>query len=297
MSGTPRPKIIVATPAYNEEKYIGSIVLQARQYADEVLVVDDGSTDRTAKIAQLSGATVIQHDKNEGYGVAIQSILAQAKERAPDVLVILDADAQHNPDEIPVLTRAIAGGFDVVIGSRKLHRGSIPLYRRLGQKVLSSLTNFLSGTKLSDTESGFRAYSRRAIEALELTEAGMAVSAETIPAAVAKGLKVTEVPISITYTKDGSTLNPVRHGLGVLHRIMVMISERRPLLFFGVFGSISIALGIVAGVMVVRVLFASQVLNMGTALISMLLFTIGILSIFTGIILSVLVRRIGSNGK
>lgn len=297
MNEAPRPKIIVATPAYNEEKYIGSIVLQARQYADEVIVVDDGSTDRTAKVARLSGATVVRHDKNEGYGVAIQSILAQAKERAADVLVILDADAQHNPDEIPVLTRAITGGFDVVIGSRKLHRGSIPLYRRLGQKVLSSLTNFLSGTKLSDTESGFRAYSRRAIEALELTEAGMAVSAETIPAAVAKGLKVTEVPISITYTKDGSTLNPVRHGLGVLHRIMVMISERRPLLFFGVFGSISIGLGIVAGVTVVRVLFASQVLNMGTALISMLLFTIGILSIFTGIILSVLVRRIGGNGK
>jgi len=297
MNEAPRPKIIVATPAYNEEKYIGSIVLQARQYADEVLVVDDGSTDRTAKIARLSGATVVRHDKNEGYGVAIQSILAQAKERAADVLVILDADAQHNPDEIPVLTRAITDGFDVVIGSRKLHRGSIPLYRRLGQKVLSSLTNFLSGTKLSDTESGFRAYSRRAIEALELTEAGMAVSAETIPAAVAKGLKVTEVPISITYTKDGSTLNPVRHGLGVLHRIMVMISERRPLLFFGLFGSISIGLGIVAGVTVVRVLFASQVLNMGTALISMLLFTIGILSIFTGIILSVLVRRIGGNGE
>jgi len=297
MNGASSPKIIVATPAYNEEKYIGSIVLQARQYADEVMVVDDGSTDHTAKVAQLAGATVVQHGQNKGYGVAIQSILAQAKERAPDVLVILDADAQHNPDEIPALTKAIAEGFDIVIGSRKLQRGNIPPYRRFGQKVLSSMTNVISGTKLSDTESGFRAYSRKAIDTLELTEAGMAISAETIPAAVAKGLKVSEVPISITYTKDGSTLNPVRHGLGVLHRVMVMISERRPLLFFGLFGVISIVLGVVAGVMVVRVLFASQVLNMGTALVSMLLVTIGILSISTGVILSVLVRRIGGSLK
>jgi len=112
------PKIIVALPAYNEEKYIGSVVLQAKKYANEVIVIDDGSTDRTAKIAKLAGATVIRHGENKGYGSAIQSILTEAKERATDILVLLDADSQHNPDEIPSLTKAISEGYDLVIGSR-----------------------------------------------------------------------------------------------------------------------------------------------------------------------------------
>ncbi len=293
MSKSLRPKIIVGMPAYNEEKYIGSVILQAQQFGDEVIVIDDGSVDRTAKIARLARATVIQHAKNEGYGAAIQGILAEAKKRSPDILVILDADSQHNPEEIPSLIKPISEGFDIVIGSRKIRSSDIPRFRHLGQRVLSYLTNILSGGKLSDTESGFRAYSRKAIDTLELKEKGMAISAETISVASTKGLKVTEVPISAIYTKDGSTMNPVRHGLGVLHRIMVMISERRPLLFFGSFGGIAIVVGIVAGVMVVKTLFAAQVLQTGTALLSMLLITIGMLTIFTGVILDILVRRIG----
>ena len=286
-------KITVALPAYNEERYIGSVVLQAKKYADEVIVIDDGSTDRTAKIAKLAGATVIRHGENKGYGAAIQSILAEAKERSPDILVLLDADSQHNPDEIPFLTKAISEGYDLVIGSRKIRRENIPTFRRTGQGVLSYLTRILSGSKLSDTESGFRAFSRKAMAVLEPKEKGMAISAETISEATVKGLKVAEVPISAIYTKDSSTLNPVRHGFGVLHRIIVMISERRPFLFFGLFGSIFIVLGIIGGVAVVQTVYTIQVLQTGTALVSMLLITIGMLSIFTGIILDVLVRRIG----
>lgn len=295
MAKLPKQQVIVGMPAYNEERYIGSIVLQARQYADEVIVIDDGSSDNTAKVAKLAGATVVQHGENKGYGAAIQSILAQAKERNPDVLVLLDADAQHDPAEISSLTKAIFEGYDLTIGSRKLHRHDIPAYRQVGQKVISYFTRILSRSKLSDTESGFRAFSRQAIAVLELKENGMAVSAETISEATAKGLKITEVPISAIYTKDGSTLNPIRHGVGVLNRVMVMISERRPLLFFGIGGTIFIALGIFAGVVVLQKLFTFQDLHTGTALISMLLITIGMLSIFAGIILNVLVKRISNS--
>ncbi len=290
---SPRPKIIAGMPAYNEGKYIGSLVLQARQYVDAVVVIDDGSIDHTAKVAELAGATVVRHGENKGYGSAIRRILAEAKKQNADILVILDADSQHNPDEIPSLIKAISEGSDVVIGSRKLQRRAISPYRRLGQRVLSRMTYIASRKKLSDTESGFRAYSKKAIDTLELKEKGMAVSSEIISEAAAKGLKVTEVPISVIYTEDGSTLNPIRHGFGVLNRIMVMISERRPLLFFGLFGSTFLVLGLVAGFVVIQAYyFSSRVLATGTALVSILLVTIGLLSIFTGVILNVLVKRI-----
>jgi glycosyltransferase involved in cell wall biosynthesis len=285
-------KIIVGTPAYNEEKYIGTVILQARQHADRVIVVDDGSTDRTYKVAELAGATVIRHESNRGYGNAVRTILAEAKTLDADVLIILDADSQHNPDEIPSLVGAVSEGYDVVIGSREKQKHMIPRYRRMGQKVLGGLTNLLSGEKITDTESGFRAYSRKAINELELKETGMAISSEIIKSAAAKKLRIKEVPISVSYTGDGSSLNPVSHGVGIFRRLVQMISEERPLFFFGLFGSILIIAGVIMGILVARAMWVYQVLQTGTALISIMLITIGVLTFFTGIILSVLTRRI-----
>ncbi|HEY50569.1 MAG TPA: glycosyltransferase family 2 protein [Dehalococcoidia bacterium] len=287
-----KPEIIVGIPAYNEERYIGSVVLQARRFAREVVVVDDGSSDRTAQVAELAGATLIKHQQNSGYGATVQSVLAEAKKRNPEVLVLLDADGQHNPEEISSLVDAIANGADVAIGSRKIKSEDIPAYRKFGQNIISYFTRVLSRSKLSDTESGFRAFSRKAINVLEPREQGMAISAETISEAMAKGLKIAEVPISAIYTRDGSTLNPIRHGIGVLNRVLVMISERRPLLFFGTAGAISIILGIVAGVIVLKALFTANELAVGTAMVAMLLITVGTLCIFAGMILNVLVKRI-----
>ena len=168
-------------------------------------------------------------------------------------------------------------------------------YRRLGQKVLSRMTRFASRQSLKDTESGFRAYSRRAINALELKETGMAVSSEIISEAASKGLKIAEVPISVVYTGDGSTLNPVKHGVGVFNRILVMISERRPLLFFSLFGGVSLAFGLAAGITVIWIFyFGSNALATGLAMVSILFVTVGVLTIFTGIILNVLAKRINA---
>jgi len=293
MAKPSQPRILVAIPAYNEERYIGSVILKAQQYADEVIVLDDGSIDGTSEIARLAGATVMRHEENKGYGAAIQSLLAEAKKKNPDILVLLDADSQHNPEDIPLLIEPILEGFDLVVGSREQQRVKIPAYRRIGQRVLSYLSGILSRKKLSDSESGFRVFSKKAITVLEPRENGMAVSAETIADAAEKGLKITEVPISIVYTKDGSTLNPIRHGLGVLARILAMISERRPLFFFGLGGSILAALGLIAGVMTLNILSAGGIMPTGTALLSVLLLTIGVFSIFTGIILHTLVGRKG----
>ncbi len=285
-------KTIIGLPAYNEEKSVAGIILQAREYADKVIVVNDGSTDNTSKVARLAGAEVIDHAGNEGYGNAIKTLLAEAKKQDADVLVIMDADAQHDPNEAPVLIKTIREGYDLVIGSREHQKEEIPGYRRFGQRVLAKFTNIASRQKLADTESGFRAYSKKAISALELKESGMAISAEMISEASVKGLKIKEVPISVSYAKDSSTLNPVVHGVGNFNRILVFISERRPLLFFGIVGGVLIVLGIIAGVGVVQVYYDSYIFATGTALLCMLLTTLGVLCIFTGVILSVLVRRL-----
>ena len=288
-----RPKVIAAIPAFNEEQYIGTVVLKTKQYVDEVIVVDDGSTDNTSEVARLAGATVLRNKENKGKGVAIQRILTEAKRRAPDVLVLLDADVQHNPDEIPRLIKPVLEGSDLVIGSRKAQANKTPRYRRIGQKILLHSTRLLSRKKLTDSESGFRALSKRAISEIRLTENGFAVETEMIVQATDEGLKITEVPISNIYTKDGSTLNPVAHGLEVFTRIIAMISERKPLFFFGLGGLILVILGLIAGGRVLQIVDVSGALPVGTALVSVLLSIIGAFSIFTGIILHVLARRRG----
>jgi glycosyltransferase involved in cell wall biosynthesis len=293
MNQPPRTGVIVGMPAFNEARYIGSLILQAKSFADEVVVVDDGSRDATADIARLAGATVVSHEHNLGYGSAIRTLLNEARKRDAAILVVMDADSQHDPREIPRLVEGIKGGADIVIGSRKMQKNKIAGYRRLGQKVLSEMTRLASGQRLSDTESGFRAYSRKAIDTLELKETGMAVSSEIIATATARGLEIAEVPVSATYTGDGSTLNPVRHGLGVFNRILVMISERRPLLFFSLFGGAMLAAGLATGIMVIHdYYFGPYLFATGLALVSILFLTVGMLTVFTGIILNVLIKRI-----
>jgi glycosyltransferase involved in cell wall biosynthesis len=285
------PKIIACMPAFNEEKYIGTLVLKTRQYVDEVIVVDDGSTDNTVEISKLAGAKVIQHKTNKGYGAAIQSIFAEAKKIDPDILVILDADAQHSPQEIPNLIKPILDeGYDCVIGSRQAQAKKIPFYRRIGQKIILRSVKTLFENKLTDSECGFRAFSRKAIRTLELKESGMAISAETVAEASRKNLKVTQVPVNVAYNKDSSTLHPVRHGLGVFTRILVMISDQRPLFFFGLGGFILVIVGLVFGIRVLNLYSEYQVLPTGNTLVSVVLLVVGMFSIFTGLILRALSR-------
>lgn len=242
-------RVLVAIPCYNEGLTIGSLVLKARAHAEEVLVIDDGSTDDTAAIARLSGATVLVHERQKGKGAGVLDAMAYAREHGYDAMVLLDGDGQHNPDEVPaVVAPILEAGADLVIGSRFLGTDAeIPAYRRLGQHVLNVFTNASADYSSTDSQSGFRALSRRALEAAETFESdGYNVESDMIAYLSARHLAIAEVPISVRYeVPHRHKKNPITHGLGVLSNIAALIGARSPLLFFGIPGLVLLLVGAV----------------------------------------------------
>ena len=208
-----------------------------------------------------------------------------------DILALLDADAQRDPNEIPVLIKPISEGFDLVIGSREAQENKTPRYRRIGKEVIFRSSRLASGTKVYDSESGFRALSPKAIKVLDLKAKGFGIESEMITSAADKNLKITEVQISNIYTKDGSTLHPIRHGIDVLGRIIIMISQRRPLFFFGLAGTVLLVIGLIFGIRVINIAATTGNLAIGSTVLTTLFIIAGILSVFTGIILNALGRR------
>jgi glycosyltransferase involved in cell wall biosynthesis len=280
--------ILAAIPAYNEETAIGSVVLRAKKYADTVLVIDDGSADATSAIAALAGAEVIRHDRNQGKGMALKNAFLRAKEMDADILVCLDGDGQHNPDEIPLLLAPIRRNeADMVIGSRFLDvKSEIPAYRRMGQEILNFLTNRVSHSDVTDSQSGFRAFSKRAIQSLTLDEGGIGIESFMQRSAHDQQLRVAEVPISCRYdVEHASKMGSMRHGFSVVNTLLKIVEERRPLLVFGSVGLGIIIVGLALEVWVVEIYSRTQELAIGTTLIGIVMLIVGILSIFTGITL------------
>ena len=216
-SGRVCQKVIAGIPAYNQANNIGEVIRKASKYVDEVIVADDGSVDNTAQVAEAAGAIVIKSEFNQGAGQATKTCFRIAKERNADVLVTLDSDGQHNAEEIPrFLAPVIERGADLVIGSRFLDDNySIPRYRRFGINIITSLFNIASEVKVSDSQSCYRAYSRKALGCLNITEKGFAFSIELLVQACRKGLEIREVPISCIYHSESHTRNPVVHGVEV----------------------------------------------------------------------------------
>jgi len=216
-------KIIAVIPCFNEENFIGDIVTRARIYADKVIVIDDGSTDNTSEVAKAAGAEVIRHERRRGAGAATKSGFEAAKTNNADILVTLDGDGQHDPDEIPqVLAPILSCKADLVIGSRFLLQNikKVPKYRKFGIDIITWLYNLGSKKKVSDSQSCFRAYSRKSLEAVTITENGFSFSVEVLIQARKKGFVITEVPTSCVYHSQGSTINPLTHGLGVAWNVV-----------------------------------------------------------------------------
>ena len=286
--------IVAAIPAFNEDATIARVVIGSGRHVDKVLVCDDGSSDMTGEIAERLGAEVVRHERNLGKGAAVRSLFDFAKRLGADVVVTIDADGQHDPDEIPKLIEPILSGkADIVIGSRSLKGSEMPRYRRIGRAALDKATVAAGHVKIADTQSGFRAYSKDALESLKVTEFGIGVDSEILMKA--GGFMLAEVPVSCKYKGlKGSTYNPVDHALSVLGTIVTLVGERHPMTFLGMPGLIVLLAGLYGWIWVINRYSEVQSLPTGIALISTILLLIGIFAVFTGLILftiSGLVKR------
>jgi len=228
--------ITIGIPAFNEEKNIGKVIVTLKKITNDIIVCDDGSNDLTKEIAEGLGAKVISHTKNMGYGEAIKSIFNEAKKKEADILVTFDADGQHRPEDIKSVTKPIIDQkAEIVIGSRFLkNETNMPKYRKIGVKVLTKVTNMSIKENLTDSQSGLRAYQKKVLQNISLTDSGMGISTEILIKSHQEEFRIVEVPIQILYGKDTSTHNPVSHGTSVLLSTIKYTSIQHPLKFYGI---------------------------------------------------------------
>ncbi len=275
---------------YNEEETIGTVVTQVREFVDDIICVDDGSSDSGGRIAEACGAIVHQHRVNRGYGGALKSLFAKAREIDADVLVVLDSDGQHEASDIPRLLEPILSGeADFVIGSRFVNGGGsedMPAYRRLGIKVISAASNLSSDLDIKDTQSGFRAFSKRAIERLRFDAEGMELSLEMLEDAHEKELQITEVPTIIRYdVPKGSNFTALSHGFSVLAWAMLSLSQKKPLLVLGLPGIGLFATGAAMGLSAVNEFTDSVDSLIGPGLTAIWIGVLGLSMMATGLVL------------
>ena len=280
-------KITIGIPAFNEEKNIASVITRLMKTYDSIIVCDDGSTDMTATISSSLGAHVVRHEKNMGYGSAIKTIFNEAKKTDCDILVTFDADGQHQISDIEsVLEPLFEEKADIVIGSRFLGKTKdLPKYRKIGIKTITGLTNVMTGSKITDSQSGFRAYSKKVLAEISPTESGMGISTEILIKASKKDLKITEIPITISYTDNKHSQEPISHGTSVIMSTVKHVAIERPLLYYGVTGLCFLILGLIFGAWTLQIYSEERVVMTNIALVGVGGVILGTILLITATIL------------
>ena len=286
---------LVCIPAFNEEGAIGKLVRKTLSYVDSVVVCDDGSSDNTAKEAENSGAHVIVHDENRGKGSALKSLFEHARHSSADIIVTIDGDGQFLPEEIKKLTKPIIEKTsDIVVGYRFDNDTEMPSYRKIGNKILDHATNIATSIPIRDTQSGFRAYSKNAIELIEFSNDGFTADSEILIDASKHGLRISEEKITVIYDtgRRTSTKNPILHGSNVLGSLIEMILVKHPLKYLGIPGFVIIFCGISLSSYTISVFNQTALLPIPFALVSIGLLLLGFLLLMTSGILFAINRSI-----
>ncbi len=291
MTNTEKRSIAII-PCYNEEATIGSIVAKAKHFVNEVLVIDDGSSDSTSDIARDIGATVITHKTNKGKSAGIKTGFRYALNNNYDYVITLDGDAQHDPSEIPLLLNSVkSNGHDITIGTRYGQSTEMPLWRKFGKRVLDYTTSFGNGGFVTDSQCGFRAFNKKAVENIlpRLKGRSFSVESEQLIRAHETGLKIDSERISCKYKDlDTSTKAPATHGLSVLSYVIWLVAERRPLLFLSLPGFICAILGVLLGFYALQSYTQTNMFNILYFIIASILLIIGVIIGLIGLLLNVL---------
>ena len=287
-------KVIIGIPAFNEEKNIGAIVAKLKMKYEHVIVCDDGSLDMTQAIASSLGAIVVKHSTNLGYGAAIRTIFNEAKKVDGDVLVTFDADGQHKISEIDSVLKPISENkADIVIGSRFLgSTKDLPKYRKIGIKTITGLTNTLTGGNITDAQSGFRAYSKKVLNEISPTESGMGISTEILIKSSKKQMRISEIPITISYDGNTHSQEPISHGTSVVFSTLKHVAIERPLLYYGVSGLCFIIVGLVFGGWTIQIYSEERVVITNLAIIGVGGVILGTILLITATILYSIVNVI-----
>lgn len=278
---------LVCIPAFNEEGTVGGVVRESLRFAERVAVCDDGSTDGTAAEARAAGAHVIEHGSNRGYGAALATLFEFARSSGARTVVTVDADAQHSPAQIRDLAGALERhNVDVVIGSRFLSGGRTPAYRRAGIRVITSASNYGTGLRVSDAQSGFRAYSGAALDLIRPTEPGMSASTQILKQVSDNGLSLAEVPVEVSYDVPHASGQPaVTHGVSVLVSALKLVSIRHPLKSYGAAGLAFLAAGLALGAVFFDAYINEQSVFYGSLAAAIVLFLLGTILLVTAILL------------
>jgi len=279
-------------PAYNEENKLPTLIKEILQYVDRVIVCDDGSTDKTSEVAEKAGADVIVHGHNMGKGAAMKSLFNFAKETDFDILVTIDGDGQFLPSEIPRLVEPIKQNkSDIVIGYRFVDK-EMPGYRKFGNKILDKLTNAAADLPFIDTQSGYRAYTKSALQQISFTSNGFGADSEILVSASRRGLRIGEEKVSVKYDTGGSTSthNPITHGADVITLLLELIAVKHPLAYLGLPGMILVVIGLLFSIVVISLFNETRYFSVPNTLLSFGALFIGILLILTSVILFTISR-------
>ena len=279
---------LACIPAFNEEKPIVDVIKKSLNYVDKVIVCDDGSSDSTSECAKNAGAVVIKHDKNMGKGYALKSLFKYAKDVDADVVVTIDGDGQFLPEQIPNLIEPILeNNYDIVIGNRFSDDEEMPSYRKAGNKMLDTITKLAADLPFSDTQSGFRSYSKKAIKSISFSTNGFGVDSEILIDAVDKGLKITEKNVTVLYNtgEKTSTKDPVSHSMSVIASLLELIAIHHPLKYLGIPGFVLLIIGIIYSVVVLAIFNDTRYFSIPSTLLALGSLVLGLMLLLMSVVL------------